>query len=590
LFHLKYLSAQGCQDSIRFTLGASSPGIMSITNSTYTCPGASIGNAIVSLTPALGSPPGQISFSASSIGSLTPNFSASLAVGFQNTLALTNLSAGNYSVFGFDGSCKYTNTFSIVNFPDNFTLTPNSVTLCTGQAVFAGITFTSPPSPGQYTYSWSPNVFIPGNTQSSTIIFPSLSPGTFTSIIYTVVVTPSVINCPISKTLSLVAGHPLPPAINPIPILCQNSAGYTINANPSGGTFSSSLFNGQFPVGPSSGIISTSLAPIGINTFSYSAGIGTCVASSTSTYEISGPSLTVSPFINLCTNQTATIQAGGANSYTWSNGSFNYSTAVSPTITTTYSVIGSTSNNTCTSIQTVTVNLLALPTISVSGNQNICNFQSATLTASGAASYLWNNGIASATCVVQPSTSSVFTVFGASALGCVNSNTFLVNVNYGPLLQVKGNTLVCKGEPVTLIALGANSYTWAWNQGSNNPTLTMIPSTTIIYTLSGLSYTNPCTSQIQHTVFVEECVGDMEAKQVPFEIRIYPNPSSGLFFIKSAEDLEIEVFNSLGQIVLYKKIFSGKQSIDLSEQAAGLYFMNCKTNGISQVVRLVKLD
>jgi hypothetical protein len=82
----------------------------------------------------------------------------------------------------------------------------------------------------------------------------------------------------------------------------------------------------------------------------------------------------------------------------------------------------------------------------------------------------------------------------------------------------------------------------------------------------------------------------MEAKQVPFEIRIYPNPSSGLFFIKSAEDLEIEVFNSLGQIVLYKKIFSGKQSIDLSEQAAGLYFMNCKTNGISQVVRLVKLD
>ncbi len=42
----------------------------------------------------------------------------------------------------------------------------------------------------------------------------------------------------------------------------------------------------------------------------------------------------------LCTGQTATLTASGANTYTWSNGSTGSNIAVSPTVTTTYTVIG----------------------------------------------------------------------------------------------------------------------------------------------------------------------------------------------------------------------------------------------------------
>ncbi|MBL7901876.1 MAG: T9SS type A sorting domain-containing protein [Bacteroidia bacterium] len=51
-----------------------------------------------------------------------------------------------------------------------------------------------------------------------------------------------------------------------------------------------------------------------------------------------------------------------------------------------------------------------------------------------------------------------------------------------------------------------------------------------------------------------------------------------LFFIESAEDSEIELFNSLGQLVLQKTIFAGKQSIDLSEQATGIYFIKIRSS------------
>ena len=48
----------------------------------------------------------------------------------------------------------------------------------------------------------------------------------------------------------------------------------------------------------------------------------------------------------LCTGQTASLTASGATSYTWNTSSSNTVIAVSPTVTTSYSVIG-TDNNGC---------------------------------------------------------------------------------------------------------------------------------------------------------------------------------------------------------------------------------------------------
>ena len=588
VYRLKYFSAQGCNDSIKFTLGASMPGSVGVQTSSYACQGSSNGSVVISMTPAPGAPPGQLTFSVSSTGSLNPNYSASLAAGFQSSLGLTNLSAGTYSIFAFDGSCKYLSSFSILNFPDNFTLSPNSVTLCAGQLTTAGITFTSPPSQGQYTYSWSPGSFLAGYTQQSTIIFANTPPpGLLNTIVYTVVVTPSLINCPMSKTMSVSWANPATPSVTPIPVLCQNSSGYTINAIPAGGTFSTSLVNGQYPIGSSSGIISTTLAPIGLNTFTYTAGFGTCVATSSFSYQVSGPQLTLSPFVNLCSIQSVTLQASGANSYTWSNGSFNYSTVVSPSVTTTYSVTGSISGSSCTSIKSTTVYLLPLPNINISGNQTICNFQSTTLTASGASSYIWNNGTASPSCVVQPSTSTVYSVFGTSSAGCTNSTNILVNVNYGPMVQIKSTTLVCTGEAFTIAASGANSYTWSWSQGSNSPSMTLVQGATTVYSLSASSFSNPCVSQMQFTVFTDPCLKLNETQTEKTNTQIFPNPNAGRFTLYCSENAEMILYNELGQFIIKQNISPGSNEIDPGIQNKGLYFVQLRTSENIRVLKFV---
>ena len=80
------------------------------------------------------------------------------------------MSTGSYQVRVFDGSCAYNTSFNILTHVFSPTLSPSSVILCPGGAIAAGIVFSIPPSLSQYTYSWTPNIFLAGNTQQSTII------------------------------------------------------------------------------------------------------------------------------------------------------------------------------------------------------------------------------------------------------------------------------------------------------------------------------------------------------------------------------------------------------------------------------------
>jgi hypothetical protein len=58
----------------------------------------------------------------------------------------------------------------------------------------------------------------------------------------------------------------------------------------------------------------------------------------------------------LCTGNTASLTATGATSYTWSTSSTSSVVAVSPTVTTTYTVTGINANG-CSNITTVTQNV-----------------------------------------------------------------------------------------------------------------------------------------------------------------------------------------------------------------------------------------
>jgi hypothetical protein len=70
-----------------------------------------------------------------------------------------------------------------------------------------------------------------------------------------------------------------------------------------------------------------------------------------------GPPVNVTGNFTICTGQTASYTATGASSYTWSNASTNTVIALSPTITSTYSLTGSQPNFSCTTQKVFTVNV-----------------------------------------------------------------------------------------------------------------------------------------------------------------------------------------------------------------------------------------
>jgi hypothetical protein len=131
--------------------------------------------------------------------------------------------------------------------------------------------------------------------------------------------------------------------------------------------------------------------------------------------------------------QTLVLIATGAQTYSWSNGATLSILPVSPTVTTTYSVIGTTSAG-CSSSAIHNLTVYALPSITVSAipSQTICADQSATLVATGISvdTYSWNTGSNAPLTVVSPTaTSTDYTVVaGNNFTGCQNTKVISIAV------------------------------------------------------------------------------------------------------------------------------------------------------------------
>ena len=186
------------------------------------------------------------------------------------------------------------------------------------------------------------------------------------------------------------------------------------------------------------------------------------------------PQGTISGRTSICSGNSTTLTASGANSYTWSTG------ATTPTLTTstagTYTCTFRNSYG-CTSTQDVTISVFAAPTIS--GTTAICSGNSTTLTASGADSYLWDTGATTPSITVTEA--GTYTVTGSTSDGCSGSAGVTVSVGALPTITIGGNTSFCQGASTTLTAMGGDAY--EWNNGTTGSTLTATTPGT--YTVTG---------------------------------------------------------------------------------------------------------
>jgi len=197
------------------------------------------------------------------------------------------------------------------------------------------------------------------------------------------------------------------------------------------------------------------------------------------------PSVTVSASESvICAGSSTVLTASGASSYVWSNGSTSSSISVSPNATTTFEVTGTNAGG-CSSSAFVTVVVNALPTVSISSPALQINLgASATLTASGAASYVWSTGDVGASITVSPSLTSSYSVTGTDANGCSGSAQVTVVVISIPSVTVTASpTIICEGQSTTLTASSCDSY--LWSTGETTESITVSPSSTTTYSCTG---------------------------------------------------------------------------------------------------------
>ncbi|MES2566145.1 MAG: gliding motility-associated C-terminal domain-containing protein [Bacteroidota bacterium] len=431
--------AIGCSATQTITINVGSPTITLVSSPTVICAGASS-----TLTAS-----GAVSYTWNP-GGLTGT-----------TAIVSPTTTTTYTVDGNNGICTGTQTITLVVSPNpTITASASANTICAGTSA----TLTAS---GAVSYTWNPGVL----TGTMVTVTPTIA------TTYTVngdngsgcMSTQTIaINVNPAPSLTIVATPTVLCAAGSVTLTASGASSYTWN--PTSATTASIVDT------PS---LTTTYTVVGTDA------IG-CSATQTLTINVGPPTITLSSSsTGICIGGSATLTASGVTSYTWNPGALSGTTAiVSPTSTTTYTVDGD--NGTCLGSQTITLVVSASPTVIASASSNtVCAGTSVTLTASGAATYTWNPGtLAGANVAVTPTTTSTYTVDGDNGLGCIVSETVIVNVNPAPSVSIAATpSVLCSAGSVTLTASGASSYTWNPTSATTNSVVDT-PSLTTTYTVT----------------------------------------------------------------------------------------------------------
>lgn len=304
---------------------------------------------------------------------------------------------------------------------------------------------------------------------------------------------------------------------------CVGNSVVTITANPSP-TISISASNSVICSGNSA-----LLTASGVASYSWTSGPNTATYSvsptTNTTYTLNGTdanncssmsvisiSVNVTPTVlattsstAICAGQTVTLSANGAATYSWMpSGVGAVNVTYTPSVTTTYSLIGI--DNGCSDTTAVLVTVNPLPSITASTtNSLICSGESVILMGSSSAStYSWSNGATTMSISVSPSTTTVYSVTVTDGL-CNNSSSVTQSVSACTSLNELSNSN------------SINIYPNPFNESFN------------------LSWDSSLTLGEETQIYVYNALGSLQLQTKTTETKITINTkdwNSGSYFIK----------------------------------------------------------
>lgn len=553
--------------------------------STYTWTGATSNNATVSVAPT-----SSTTYSlagTSSLGCVGVIATKAVSVYTLPVLAITGTNAictGNSAVLTANGASTYTwlapasNNGTVSVSPTStstYSLIGTSSQGCTGNTANVTVTVYALPviaitgntficigesssltATGASTYAWSS-----GQTTSSVVLTPT------TSASYTVVGT-SVDGCVSSN----VAGV----TVNSLPILSINGnfticAGTTASLNVSGAN-TYSWNNGA-------NTTSISITPTisgGYVTFSVAAtSTAGCVNSKIDSLLVNAlPTMTLTGGTSVCNADSIVITASGAATYSWSTGANTATVTLTPSVNTSYTVIGVSAEN-CSNSAVQSISVVAFPTIALTGNTVMCAGDSLTFNVSGADTYTWSTGSTNSFVVVHPATSGSIAVIGGVIPGCNDTAMVNITVNANPtVLPTSASSIICTGESIELTASGAVNYTWS--SGATTASVIVNPTITSTYTVNATD-ANGCKADSTLMITVSDCAG-LQATESSSAVLVYPNPNNGVFTIdaKAYGKVDVNIYSVTGQLIVSQQVVD-LAPIDLSKFDNGVYLVRITT-------------
>jgi trimeric autotransporter adhesin len=394
--------------------------------------------------------------------------------------------------------------------------------------------------------------------------------------------------CPSADTMFITVNALPDPTITPVNPMCIDASPVNLVAATQGGTWSGNGVNssGQFNPAIGSGpqmIIYSIATP--------------CPVADTIIIQVNAlPVPNAGNNAAICIGDSTNLSGSGGTSFLWSPSTGlsadNIANPIAfPSVTTPY-ILTVTDQNGCDHSDTVVVTVNNLPNVSGGNNLVICpGGTGTTLNASGAQNYTWtpatglsNPNIANPN--ANPAVTTVYSVTGTDANGCVNTSSVTVTVDgvIASFIPTPGSGI----EPLTVVFINTSTGGSVnnWNYGNGETETTTSDSTVTIYDTLG-TYTvtlivlnaSGCSDTVTFTIEVFEDFSLL----IPNVFSPNGDGVNDFFEIQSEgiKTMSLTIFNRWGQEIYVMD--SPDDKWDGSDQSEGTYFYTFQCTSFSGV-------
>ena len=206
---------------------------------------------------------------------------------------------------------------------------------------------------------------------------------------------------------------------------------------------------------------------------------------------LSSPGLTITTLKDsLCSGDSTLLVASGATDIIWLQNGFvttptNDSTFVVPTNTATFIARGKTTSG-CDALDSIQIFVDQIPSLNITNDNTICSGDSILIIVSGASNYVWSplyraNQLSPDSIIAFPDIDTSYQVSVTTPTGCSQSADTKISVNEKPNVSISGDTSICLGKTIQLIANSSSASTYTWK---------ILDSTTVLGTNDTLEF-NP---------------------------------------------------------------------------------------------------